>query len=65
MKKIQFQEKIVDTILPSIGRGSVTDYDIPMSSKDEDELRLVNKDNFEEETNLDQRASPMNMRCKK
>ena len=57
------QEKIVDTILPSIGRGSVTDYDIPMSSKDEDEVRLIKKDNLEEETNLDQKKnSPMNMR---
>ena len=56
------QEKIVDTILPSIGRGSVTDYDIPMSSKDEDEVRLVNKDNIEEETDLDGKTSPMNIR---
>ena len=54
----------MDTILPSIGRGSVTDYDIPMSSRDEDdEDTLVKKDDEQEqETSIDQRTSPMNMR---
>ena len=59
-----FKERIVDTILPSMGRGSVTDYDIPMSSRDEDdEDTLVKKDDDqEEETSLDQNTSPMKMR---
>ena len=50
--------------MPSIGRGSVTEYDIPMSlSKEEDEQSLVKKEDvIERETNLDQRTSPMNMR---
>jgi len=57
------QERIVDTILPSIGRGSVTEYDIPMSlSREEDDQTLVKKEDLiERETNLDQRTSPINM----
>ena len=60
----KLQERIVDTIMPSIGRGSVTEYDIPMSlSREEDEQSLVKKEDLiERETNLDQRTSPMNMR---
>ena len=61
----KLQERIVDTILPSIGRGSVTDYDIPMGSKDEDEEKLVKNEDQELETNLVQRTSPMSMRYKK
>ena len=62
--KHKLQEQIVDTILPSLGRGSVTEYDIPMSlSREEDEQTLIKKEDLiERETNLDQRTSPMNMR---
>ena len=60
----KLQERIIDTIMPSIGRGSVTEYDIPMSlSREEDDQTLVKKEDLiERETNLDQRTSPMNMR---